>query len=373
MVREPLRVGVLGLGAVARAVYLPLLAHRADLFEIAAVCDLSPALLDVHGDRHNVPRRRRHTDLGEMLDAGGLDAVIVLSSGSHAGAAQDIGGAGLPMLVEKPLAYTLAEVDGLKRPDLVQLGYMKLFDPAVRRAANLLADRPAPRSVEVTVLHPSMDAQLSHLPPAPPSPPIAAAAARRAAEELAAQRVQAVGAAAAPVLGPVYTDVILGSIVHNLYVLRALAGDPVRIGWAHTWADGGDPGSVECSGTLSGGGRVSIRWHYLDGYPSYREEVRVHDEQGSVELTFPSPYLLHAPTELRVSDAVGGDARVSSYASTREAFAEQLVAFHDRAVTGEPAEVTVEQGRRDIVTSQRIAGALAQQQGIAIGGEAADA
>lgn len=63
--------------------------------------------------------------------------------------------ADLPVLVEKPLGYTLADIDALGGSDLVQLGYMKLFDPAVCRAVELLAQRPAPRAVDVTVLPPS--------------------------------------------------------------------------------------------------------------------------------------------------------------------------------------------------------------------------
>ncbi len=37
---ERVRVGVVGLGAVAQAVHRPILARRADLFEPVASCDL---------------------------------------------------------------------------------------------------------------------------------------------------------------------------------------------------------------------------------------------------------------------------------------------------------------------------------------------
>ncbi|MGT2462651.1 hypothetical protein [Sinomonas atrocyanea] len=36
------RIGVVGLGAIAQSVHLPLLSRRWDLFEIAAVADASP-------------------------------------------------------------------------------------------------------------------------------------------------------------------------------------------------------------------------------------------------------------------------------------------------------------------------------------------
>jgi predicted dehydrogenase len=363
----PLRVGIVGLGAVARVVYLPLLARRPEAFRVTALCDLSRTLLDDCGDRLAVPARGRHADLTALLEAGGVDAAIVLTSGSHAEAARLCAAAGLPTLVEKPLGYTLAEVDALRGCDLVQVGYMKLFDPAVRRAVQLLADRPQPRAVDVTVLHPPMDDQLAHL-PAPTTAPRASVASRLDAA-LAAQHERALGPAA-QALGTTYTDVLLGSIVHDLYVVRALAGDPKTIDWAVAWPDPAAPTSIELSGTLPTGARLSLRWHYLERYPAYREEVRVHDEEGSVELTFPSPYLLHAPTELRVTDRDGGGERSSTFRSTREAFEEQLSAFHRHATEGGSPIVTVDHGRRDIVTCQLIARALARQHGLEIGGEA---
>jgi predicted dehydrogenase len=190
---------------------------------------------------------------------------------------------------------------------------------------------------------------------------------------LISQWTAALGDEAAAVLGPLYTDVLLGSLVHDLYVVRALAGDPTAIDWATTWEAGDGPGSVEFAGPLPAGGRLSVRWHHLAAYPAYREEVRVHDDAGSVELTFPAPYLLQHPTDLRVVDRAGPAERVTTFRSTYEAFEEQLVAFHGLVVDGGTPEIGVADGRRDVITCQRIARTLAAAGGIPIGGEAAHA
>ena len=58
--RRPLRVGVAGLGAVAQAVHLPLLARLPGTFEIAAICDLSSALTRSVGERYRVPAQHRY-------------------------------------------------------------------------------------------------------------------------------------------------------------------------------------------------------------------------------------------------------------------------------------------------------------------------
>src|SRR6185312_6513210 len=98
---------------------------------------------------------RRFGSAGELLEAEDLDAVAILTSGSHGALATAAAREGLAVFCEKPLAYTLAELDELEAASpVLQLGYMKLYDPAVERAARVLADRPVPRSIEVTVLHP---------------------------------------------------------------------------------------------------------------------------------------------------------------------------------------------------------------------------
>jgi myo-inositol 2-dehydrogenase/D-chiro-inositol 1-dehydrogenase len=134
------RLGVVGLGAVAQAVHLPLLAKHRDRFEITAVCDLSAALTGAVTGRFGLEAADRFGSAEELLDRGRVDAVLVLTSGSHGQIAGAALRRGLAVLCEKPLAFTLAEADELAGLDgpagaRLQLGYMKLYDPAVQRAA----------------------------------------------------------------------------------------------------------------------------------------------------------------------------------------------------------------------------------------------
>src|SRR5688500_2603967 len=80
---DRVRLGIVGLGAVAQAVHLPLLDRMGNEFEIAAVCDLSATLAARLGERYRVPTAAQFTDAGGLLADGGLDAVAVLSSGAH--------------------------------------------------------------------------------------------------------------------------------------------------------------------------------------------------------------------------------------------------------------------------------------------------
>lgn len=372
------RLGVVGLGAVAQAVHLPLVTRRRDLFEVTAVCDLSAGLAERVTGRFGLGQASRHESVEGLLDGGRVDALLLLTSGSHGALAAAALGRGLPVLCEKPLAYTLAEADTLASlagagPPRLQLGYMKLHDPAVRRAQRELAgNRAALRAVEVTVLHPSPAGQFAHAGVVGPGPDGVPAATAEEHLETASLQERALGPAPAE-LRRLYTEVALGSLVHDLAVVRVLAGDPERVEHADAWPPGHWPPSVAVDALLPGGVRLSVRWHYLDRYPAYREEVRLHHEEGSVVLAFPSPYLLHAPTVLTVTGRDGDAVRVCEHRSTVEAFEEQLAAFHRLVTEGAPPAAGVAEGRADILTCQRIVKRLAARRGIELGGEAAGA
>jgi predicted dehydrogenase len=359
-----------GLGAVAQAVHLPLLAKHPERFRIGALCDLSRGTRDGVAARYGVTEERRFARVEDLLDAGGLDAVAILTSGSHAALAASAAQAGLAVFCEKPLAYSAGEIDELADADpVLQLGYMKVYDPAVERAAAVLGARPPARSIEVTVLHPPSAPQLRHAGLLPPAGDVAADDLERLAADEAAALERALGPATRW-LRELYGNVLLGSVVHDLAVIRALAGRGLELDDADVWPAPAVDGSVSLQGRMPDGARVAIRWHYLEDYPAYREEVRVHDERGSVELTFPAPYLLHAPTVLTVVDADGEAERVARTRSTVEAFERQWLAFESLVRTGEAPRAGIEEGREDVLVCQSAARVLAARHDVEIGGEA---
>ena len=373
-VPDRVRVGILGLGAVAQAVHLPLLDRLADRFRIAAIADLSPSLVHVIGERYRVPAENRFTDLGGLLSSTDIDALMILTSGSHGDAILAGLDRGVAVFAEKPLAWTLAEADAIAarlaadERALLQVGYMKLYDPAVVEALEVAGDteRVGPiRSIEVRVLHPTSERQLAHARLLPPPADIPTATIDRLRDEGERLRSVAVGPAAAT-LGPLYSNIVLGSIVHELALIRAFAGDPVAIDAVDVWPDGVWPPSVSIDGQLAGDARFAIRWHFLPDYPAYREEVRVITERSSVELEFPSPYLLHAPTDLHTAELTGDARSDTRFRSVAEAFEEELLAFHRLVVDGTAPKAGVVEGRADIVTSQRIIARRAAQTGLPV-------
>ncbi len=385
----PVRLGVLGLGAFAQAEHLARLARRPDVFTIAAICDIADDVTEAMGDRFGIPAARRFHDYDDMLAANGLDAVMVLSRGSHADAVLRAWAAGLPVFCEKPLATTLAEVDELiaREPagsPSILLGYMKQYDPAVIAAAELVAEIDDVRSVEVTVLHPPSAPQLAiaHI-VTPAAPPSAAVIEQTIAEDEYLRRV-AVGEADLDVW-QTYRVPLVGSLAHDLSVMRSLGTIPASVDFADVWRQtsvhqqrdisrdkrsmGEVPPQVAASGILTNGGRFRLAWHYLPDFPAYRETVRVIHGAGIIELVFPSPYLLHAPTELIVSTLDGEAERRVIRRSVTEAFESQLEAFAAMVRDGVPPRSGLTGGRADILDCQRIIAAWTGPRGIPVGGE----
>ncbi|HEX5995478.1 MAG TPA: Gfo/Idh/MocA family oxidoreductase [Jiangellales bacterium] len=374
---DRVRVAVAGLGVVAQAVHLPLLARRWDLFEVAAVCDLSPGLRDAVGEQYGVRPHARYSDVEEMLAGADADATVLLTSGSHGAAALRSLSAGMPVFCEKPLAYTAAEADELAAAEsaadgsALLLAYMKERDDAVARMADLLTSVDGIRAVEVRVLHPSPESQLAFANLRPPAVDVPPQDLERLMAGDSALLDAALGAGTPDWFRRLYATVVVGSLIHDISLLRRLVGGLDQVDDVRVWPGQAFPPSVEVSGSLPGGARARLAWHYLEDYPAYRETVAVHHSRGSLQVTFGTPYLLNAPTELEVIEAAAGGEVRSTYRSKGEAFENELVEFHRMVTEGIAPLAGIAHGRADIISSQRIMARLADQEGIDIGGEAA--
>src|ERR1700720_4599988 len=135
-----LRVGIVGCGLIAQVMHLHHLRELHDRFQVVALCDLSRTVVDGLGEAYGVARR--FTDGPELLEEP-LDAVMVLTSGSHEPIAVAAAQAGRHVFIEKPIALSEAEgqsivAAGKKAGVRLMVGYMKRYDPAVERMAQEL-------------------------------------------------------------------------------------------------------------------------------------------------------------------------------------------------------------------------------------------
>ena len=99
-----LRVGIVGAGVIAQVMHLHYLAELADRFEVAAVCDIVGDSARACAGRYRIPAA--FTDWRELIRQP-LDAVMILTSGSHAPIAIAAAQAGLHVFTEKPMCYSV--------------------------------------------------------------------------------------------------------------------------------------------------------------------------------------------------------------------------------------------------------------------------
>jgi predicted dehydrogenase len=136
-----IRVGVIGAGAAAQTAHLPALA-ASGRFELAAVFDVDPGRLEAAVERF--PDVSACVDGDAFFAVPGLDAVVVATPpDSHRRLVTEALEAGKHVLVEKPLARSLAECRptvelAAARAATLAVGYEKRFHPSLERVRSLL-------------------------------------------------------------------------------------------------------------------------------------------------------------------------------------------------------------------------------------------
>jgi predicted dehydrogenase len=142
----PLRVAVVGVGHLGQH-HARLLAGM-DEVRLAAIVDIKPGRAEEIASRYGAPA---FTHLREV-PPGDLDAAtIAVPTVSHVEVALPLIDAGVPVLIEKPLASSLADADRLidaaaRRSVVLAAGHSERFNPAVVAALPLVSN---PRFVEV--------------------------------------------------------------------------------------------------------------------------------------------------------------------------------------------------------------------------------
>ncbi len=132
---DRVRIGVVGCGLIAQVMHLHYLRELSDRYEIAAVCDVADDLRAAVAAEYAVPAQFGSWE--ELLEHP-LDAVLVLTSGSHAPIAIAAAWAGLHALVEKPMCFSVAEGSAMiaaaeAAGKVLMVGYNKRYDPAYTR------------------------------------------------------------------------------------------------------------------------------------------------------------------------------------------------------------------------------------------------
>ncbi len=106
---DPIRVGVIGAGAISQVAHLPVL-RRLQGVEVAAICDNDVGKAQALAARFDV--KETYDDIEEVLRYGNVDVVVICTPNHlHEIHVTSALAAGVHVLCERPLALTLAGVE----------------------------------------------------------------------------------------------------------------------------------------------------------------------------------------------------------------------------------------------------------------------
>lgn len=336
---------MIGCGLIAQVMHLHYLRELSDRYEIAAVCDLSPDLREAVASEYGV--EARFASWRELV-AHPLDAVFVLTSGSHAPAAIAAAQAGRHVLVEKPMCFSVAEgrqmIDAASAAGTtLMVAYNKRYDPAYKRLQEKAKELEDLRLVRITTLESPIEPYVRHYnlrKGGPLAPDVA--------ETLKSDNQARIKAA----IGEVddlsrwaYHAVLLDSLVHELNAMRGVLGEPDSLEFA----------DIRETGLTAifkyGATQVALLWVDLPEIARYQMELAFYSPTRRMTLQFPSPFLRSAPTlfiDETGTPRYAETQRMEEVVSYEESFKQELIHFHDCVTKGEKPVTSAEDTLHDI-------------------------
>jgi predicted dehydrogenase len=313
-----LAVGVVGGGLVAQVVHLPLLQRLDELFRVTALAEPDPSVRRAVAARHGIAST--HAEHRSLLDAGGVDALLVCSpDATHAQVVVDALEAGVHVLVEKPLCVAPEEGEWIagvrdRARRVVQVAYMKRYDPAVEALLSELPPGWAPTHIATATVDPGMRAAFGMAPADAP------------------MRIE---------------EAFLGALIHDVNLVNAVLAR-CGTGVARIVDAFGDGARAGATIELDNGARWTAVWLSLPGAGTFREQVTLYGADGVRELEFAAPYALHDPTVYRHLRAGGGGAVSTVRTSWAEAYERQLRHFHAAVTGAAECRTPAEEGLADV-------------------------
>lgn len=361
-----LKIGVVGAGLIGQVEHIPNLRRLPAHYEMVGIADASAQM------RAELERRgfRVFANYRELL-ACELDALLVAAPDQyHAEITLAALDRGLNVFCEKPLCFSVEEAKEIAKArdragKVVQVGYMKRFDPAYEMLREWLPkDGAGLRFISVEVQDPDSwpfnQHQGNFVKTDDISPELI--------EDARARREQQVLRATGRVLTGAnmwgFTNSYCSSLIHDINAVHGLLD-----------AMGLETGSVIGAAFFAGGdgGHGSVRlkgrdaiWQmthlFVPKVADYQERISLYFDDAVFELTFPSPYLNHFPTCLTVARSEGIIWRKTEHrASFEEPFVRELVGFWKSVTNGEPVRNTIEAAERDLRLAAQLAEAALRE------------
>jgi predicted dehydrogenase len=345
-----------GCGEVTQIMHWPSLSQLGELYEVTALCDISPLVLETLGKRWNVDALT--TDHRELVGRTDVDAVLVASPHAfHAEATVAAIAAGKHVLVEKPMCINQREANGIisaqkGQPLVVQVGYVRRYAPAFLYACEEVKKIGAIKFARVRDFlgfNALIINQTSAVVRDPDLPKKLQAEAVRLDEELV---TEALGKNTGEDLRSAYR-LMLGLSSHDLSAMRELLGMPSKVIFAAHRAKGRylaaafDYDSFVCQFETG-----------IDQIPRFDAHLEVFGEHRLVKVQYDTPYVRNLPTRIFTteSNGKGGVTIIDSHPAWGDPFVDEWKAFY-RNIT---QKLLPKSGPEDFMLDLELFGQMAQ-------------
>ncbi|WP_058234514.1 Gfo/Idh/MocA family oxidoreductase [Devriesea agamarum] len=371
---ERIRIAVVGAGTMAQSVHLPVLRRRWDLYEIAALADISERRRREAGDVFGIPQDRRYEDLAGILDAVrarelSIDAIVLASDGLHSEDVLSAMRRGIPMLVEPPLGYAREDIERVRnfermcgRP-LLMLAYPNQYDEALAALADALPVTDA-RMVEAETIMPASTPlfRQHNVTPSAYDLPLEVRNQRREALDDAVEK--GAGRATTARDRDIFVKGLLTGLMHQLAALRTAYGPLEEVRWVRQWPDGVIPGSIEILATLRADTPLRAVWHYLPFAPEHSDTISVLSTRRRVRADLRAPSLGDRPSRL-ISREKDGTAGVQEIVREFPTPCADMMwdAFHDMVTHGKAPHTGSAEALADIELARQILAEIVTAEG----------
>lgn len=345
-----IKLGMIGLGEVSQLMHLPILQDLCDKYQITAVSDVAPSLVDFICKKYHIAAG--YLDAVELIEKADIDAVLILSPDQYHGEyAMRALKRGLHVFVEKPVTLCPEEVEELielkkQYPgQTVMVGYMRRYAGPFLKAKELLENKLMKteylRFRDIICEGPFYIRQTRPIfyPKDVPAAVIAEGRERRRAH-----LDRAIGADADDEMRTTY-QMMTGLGCHSFAAVRELYGLPKKIHSVTTAMDGQHVVIVmEFDGFLATYELVNNQ-----NIVQFDAAIEIFQNTRKVLVKYETPYIRYQPASVQVIESGDQDTHTITYGPDfHDAFQTELNLFHECITTGTQPKTTLEDAMADL-------------------------
>ncbi len=352
----PLRVGIVGCGEVTQIIHLPTLYQLNDLFQVTALCDVSPGVLETVASTWRVAKR--FYDYQQLIERDDVDAVLIANPNAyHAEVTLAAVASGKHVMIEKPMCMTLREADEIitatqAHPEvIVQVGYMRRYAPAFLEACKLVSQMG---TIHLARVHDVLGhnhliiSGTSRVVRATDIPLDVSAAGQALNDALITEAISEVG----PEVRRAYS-LMLGLSSHDISAMREMLGTPRRVLQAAQRC-----GGMYLTATFDYGDYICHYETGVDNIPRFDAALEVYGENQVVRVQYDTPYVRNLPIRLFVTEANGrgGVVERNEHPAWGDAFVAEWQAFHVNVTRQTVPKTSAMDFRQDLELFQSMIG-----------------